>query len=101
MKCIKCVYHWAEPEDEYARCHFDSESPFPAPCEEEEEYYEEPEEEIVDNRVEYIVFGVGKYSDANPPMDEIVLAEDYTSARKIFEQRHPGYRSTSAYKLNK
>lgn len=110
MKCVDCCYYWRDDRDTYACCHHPSHSPYPAPCEEEEcsgydeldyEYYDTVESEIneayVDSRKEFIVFGVGKHSDAVVPMDEIVLAEDYKSAREIFEQRHPEYRSTSAY----
>lgn len=109
MKCVDCYYYWKSDVDTYACCHHPSHSPFPAPCEEECSGYDEPdydyydsieeEEETVDTRTEWRVFGVGKKSDAYPPMDEVVLAEDYASAREIFELRHPEYRSTSAYQL--
>lgn len=102
MKCLDCCYCWIEGEDEYRRCHYPANSPFPAPCEEEEDYVEEEEEDCESPiRFEYEVYGVGKHSDAYAPMHEIVLAEDAVSARQIFELRNPNYRSTSAYKLHK
>ena len=102
MRCVDCCYHWADPEEGYAYCHFNSDSPTNAPCEYEEEAYVEEEEDVEDIfRTEYIVYGVGRHSDALVPMDEVVLATDSVNAREVFELRHPEYRSTSAYKLNK
>lgn len=34
MKCgDNCGYFWQDEDDDYPRCHFDSDSPWPAPCE--------------------------------------------------------------------
>lgn len=45
MKCNdNCGYYWQEEGERYPRCHYPDNDPFPAPCEYEEEYYEENEE---------------------------------------------------------
>lgn len=41
-KCAdsNCGYFWQDPDENYPRCHYPDNDPFPAPCE-----YEEEEEE--------------------------------------------------------
>ena len=38
MKCAdsNCGYYWQDENEEYPSCHFPSDDPFPAPCEEED-----------------------------------------------------------------
>ena len=44
MKCgDNCGYWWQDEDEDYSRCHFDSDSPWPAPCEYDD--YEEKDEE--------------------------------------------------------
>ena len=31
-----CGYYWQDPWEEYPCCHFPSDDPFPAPCEEDD-----------------------------------------------------------------
>lgn len=44
----------------------------------------------------FIVYGVGRYSDAYPVKYEIIKADSPSEARQLFEQRHREYRSISA-----
>ena len=39
-----CGYYWQDEDDDYPRCHFDPNDPFPAPCE-EDDWDAEPMEE--------------------------------------------------------
>ena len=45
LRCSNCGYFWHEVGDKYPRCHFPSDDPFPAPCEEDDWYPEEIEED--------------------------------------------------------
>lgn len=47
----------------------------------------------------YSVYGVGKKSDAYPPMDDLVIAGSPSEARKQFEKKHPNYRAVDAYQV--
>lgn len=47
----------------------------------------------------YSVYGVGKKSDAYPPMDDLVIAGSPSEARKQFESKHPNYRAVDAYQV--
>lgn len=38
-----CGYYWQDEDDDYPRCHFDPNDPFPAPCEEDD--WEDKEED--------------------------------------------------------
>lgn len=44
LTCKLCAYHYKTEKDDFPCCHYDS--PFPAPCEEEEDY--ESEEDLDD-----------------------------------------------------
>ena len=37
MKCSECSYFYRQESEEFENCHFDPDSIFPAPCEEDEE----------------------------------------------------------------
>ena len=65
----------------------------------EEEYYEMLGEQKIANAPVYSVYGVGKYSDAYPPMEELIMAEKPSEARKLFETKHPEYRAVGAYRV--
>jgi hypothetical protein len=43
-----CGYYWQDEGDDYPRCHFDPNDPFPAPCEEDDWDAEPVEEEDED-----------------------------------------------------
>jgi hypothetical protein len=45
----------------------------------------------------YFVYGVGKKSDAYPPMDDLIVASSPSEARKLFEKKHSNYRAVDAY----
>lgn len=40
-----CGYYWQDENDDYPRCHYPSNDPFPAPCEEDDWDTEPAEEE--------------------------------------------------------
>lgn len=41
-----CGYWWQDKDEDYPRCHYPEDDPFPAPC----EYDDEPAEEEVEDR---------------------------------------------------
>jgi hypothetical protein len=47
----------------------------------------------------YSVYGVGKYSDAYPPMEELLVADEPSVAKKLFEKRHSQYKAVDAYQV--
>lgn len=64
------------------------------------EYAEFLADEKLANAPVYCVHGVGRYSDAYPIMEELVMAEKPSEARKRFEAKHPEYRAISAYQIS-
>lgn len=36
LECCNCGYYWQDEDDDWERCHWDYNCPFPAPCEEED-----------------------------------------------------------------
>lgn len=42
--CENCGYHWKEEDERYPRCHFDGPEGW-APCEAEDDYFYEDDEE--------------------------------------------------------
>ena len=41
MKCANCGYCWQEAGEDYLRCHYPANDPWPAPCEYDDDYEEE------------------------------------------------------------
>ena len=64
------------------------------------EYMEDLANEKIANAPVYAVYGVGKHSDNYPPMEELIIAEKPSEARKYFEAKHPEYRAVSAYQIS-
>ena len=47
----------------------------------------------------YSVYGVGKKSDAYPPMQDLVIATKPSVAKELFERKHTQYRAVDAYQV--
>ena len=52
MKCSECDYFYRRESEEFENCHFDPNSNFPPPCDEDGDIFEDCEYNCFDDRMD-------------------------------------------------